>query len=131
MRNMHDKEFENVLALPLQERYSYFVRQVADAEELWGLRSQAEWALAGVEGVDLVAVWSHPRFARACAIGEWHDTEPSPISLQDWLEKWVPGMKADGRRVAVFPDRGQEFADVDPEQLAEDIRQERSAFVDL
>jgi hypothetical protein len=65
---MHDKEFESVLALSGSERYAYFVKRVADWAELWSLKTEDGWVLAGDDaGHELVPIWPHQRFAMACA----------------------------------------------------------------
>jgi hypothetical protein len=34
---LHPKQIEAVVALPGSERYSHFIKQVADSREVWGL----------------------------------------------------------------------------------------------
>ena len=47
--------------------------------------------------------WPHPVFAEASAVAEWLGYKPRKIELDDWLEKWIPGMEEDRRMIAVFP----------------------------
>lgn len=103
MKKMHDKEFTALLRLPAAERYSLFIRRVADWEEVWSLRTDQGWSLmANDQGVELIPVWPHQRFADACADPQKKELSAA-ISLNDWLKKWLPGMEKDGRQIAVFP----------------------------
>ena len=124
---MHDKEFENVLALPPPRRYEYFVKKVADRELLWSLASDEGWVIMGDdEGHELVPVWPHERFAASCATGKFVDHEPRPIDLSNWIEKWTPGMQRDQLLVAVFPTPDGKGVPVTPERLKEDLEAELS-----
>src|SRR5882724_9595574 len=105
--NMNGKEFESVVQLPPEKRYEYFVKKVADWEELWSLWSDG-WALMGDKGHgEAVPVWPHALFAEASAVGEWLGYAPKRIALEEWLNKWIPGMEIDHRAVAVFPVAGE------------------------
>ena len=120
---LHPKEFETASALPFEERYEYFVKRVADWEQVWSLRSASGWSLAGAEdGREVIPVWPHEQFAAACSEGAWKGDEPTPIPLDDWLEKWLPGMERDGRLVAVFPTPANSGAVVEPQRLRNDLR---------
>ena len=101
--NVNDAEFNAVLALDTAMRYSYFIGHVTDWEEVWGLRNEAGWALVGNDdGVEAIAVWPHERYASAYATGELQDCQPASISLNDWMETWLPNMAKDGTHVAAF-----------------------------
>jgi hypothetical protein len=124
-QQLHDREFESVLALPGPDRYEYFVKRVVDGEQLWSLRNADGWVMAGdAQGREMIAVWPHERFAVACAAGDWQGTSPEPIALADWMEAWLPGMARDGLLVAVFPTPAGEGVPVTPDSLKDDLASE-------
>jgi hypothetical protein len=126
---MHDKEFESVLSLSGSERYAYFVKKAADWEEIWSLKTEDGWVLAGDDqGNELVPIWPHQRFAIACATGNWRGSEPAPIELSVYLERWIPGMLRDRRLAAVFPTPTDKGVVVTPERLREDLEAELSLY---
>lgn len=131
MWEMHDKEFESVTALPPAERYSYTIKRVADWETLWSLAEKGQWALSGDDkGRELVPVWPHERFARACATGGWGGHEPQQIELPIWMERWIPGLQQENRLISVFPvfsERGR-GAVVPPDQFREDLEAELELY---
>jgi hypothetical protein len=120
---MNDKEFESVSMLDNEKRYEYFVSRVSDWEEVWSLASSdGDWALAtDDDGTEVVPVWPHERFAAACADGDWANDEPRSITLDQWMERWLPGIARDKRLIAVFPLPGGEGVRVAAERLQKDL----------
>ena len=115
---VNDRELESVLALPAATRFDYFLNRIADWEEVWSLADQDGWVLtADDDGNECVPVWPARRFAEACCLGKWQNNEPRVISLDDWCEKWLPGMAADRRRVAVFPLDSDKAVVMRPQEL--------------
>lgn len=123
--NLSEQEFEAIVSLPGAKRYSYFVKKIADWEEVWSLRNEDGWVLAAVpDGNEVVPVWPHERFAKACVEGDWQDCEPVAIELSAWLERWIPGMTKDHRQIAVFPTSQDKGVVVSPERLNADLSDE-------
>ena len=124
-RVINDKQFESISALPAPERYSHFVRQVADWQEVWSLRSDDGWVLLGdSDGQEYVPVWPHARYAEAFATDGFSGSSPTAIPLDAWLERWLPGIAADGRSIAVFPVSPSRGVTVSTEQLRADLERE-------
>jgi hypothetical protein len=125
------KEVAAVFKLSGPERYSHFVRRVADWGEIWSLDDDGGWKLLGDDaGGELVPVWPAAAFARALCVGEWAGCRPRAIPMDDWLEKWTPGMARDGRKVAVLPTPEGRAVAVEPERLAADIREVQADRID-
>jgi Protein of unknown function (DUF2750) len=104
LKEISDSEFRGVTALTSPERYSYFVRQVADFEEVWSLRTPEGWVtMGGDAGARYIPVWPHQRYAEVFVTDAWSDAEAASIELEPWMERWLPGMSDDGIQVAVFP----------------------------
>jgi len=124
-RVINDKQFESVSSLPAAERYSHFVRQVADWQEVWSLRSSDGWVLLGdSEGHEYFPVWPHARYAEAFATDGFAGAQPTSIPLDDWLARCLPGLVSDGFSVAVFPVTPCRGVTVGPEQLRADLERE-------
>ncbi len=121
-KTINDKEFAVLIALPGPARYSHFIGQVADWEQVWSLRGPGGWVLAADDnGKQLTPVWPHARYAQASAIGAWAETTPEAIPLDRWLAAWTPGLTRDGRGVAVFPVPSGAGINVEPVRLADDL----------
>jgi hypothetical protein len=129
---MHAKEFQAVQGLPAAQRYSHFVRRVADFGVVWTLLGVHGWVLAADDaGGECVPVWPHARHADACVSGAWAGTRPEAIALPECLERWTPGMLRDGRVVAVFPTAAAQGVVVMPDRLRRDLERELASFLDL
>jgi len=126
--NLNGQEFESVVRLPPQKRYEYFVKKVADWREVWSLWNDG-WALMGdKDGDETVPVWPDALFAEASAVGEWLGYKPRRISLEEWLNRWTPGMEVDHRRVAVFPVLEGQATTASPLKLETDLKLELAKY---
>jgi len=126
-KTINDAEYKGVTSLTGQERYSHFVRRVADWEELWGLRTSEGWVMVGDDsGNQMIPVWPHERYAKSYAIDDWADATPTVIELEAWMARWLPGMTRDGVQVAVFPVTSEKMSGVVvlPERLRKDLEAE-------
>lgn len=126
---MHDKELRAVLELDPSHRYTYFIKKVADWGELWTLESAEGWPVAGdAEGSVYFPVWPHDRYAVLCVGGPWAGCHPSAISVDEWLEHWIPGFIANQQMIAVFPTPAMNGVPVTPDRLEKDLRAELSLY---
>lgn len=123
------KEIDAVLKLEAPQRYSYWIKKIADSEQVWSLWQPAGWALAvDTSGRQLVPVWPHQSMAQLCAVEQWQGYDPRSISLDDWLERWIPGMLVDHRLVAAFPTPNNQGISVDPQRVREDLLSELEKY---
>ena len=92
-----------ILTLPPEQRFDYFVERVVEYGELWSLAEGDAWMVLSDEGEDYLPVWPHPDLAAAWAGDAHQGSAPKAIPLSIWLERWAPGMEADGTLLAVCP----------------------------
>ena len=124
-----DAELRAVTQLPPERRYNYAIKRFADQEKVWSLRNEDGWVLAADdEGNEIVPVWPHFLYAAQSALGDWANTVPQAIDLDAWLEKWLPGMIRDKRKVCVFPVPSGQGVVVSPERLESDLGEELSKY---
>jgi hypothetical protein len=119
---LDDKEYEALLATPGAKRYDHFVNRAADWEEVWLLEQEEDnWALTTSDEGDALAVWPHPRYAEACAVGEWDDRRPAMVPVEEFIDDVVPQLLADGVSVSVFPRPQGGGVLVGPRKLRSDL----------
>jgi hypothetical protein len=123
------KEIEEVTKLDGPARYDYFVKHVVDESCLVGLWTAAKgWDLLGGAQGECLPVWPHAAFADRFANAPGGSAaQAKPITLDEFLDRWVPGMTKDGKKVAVFPvdSGGAGAVVVTCERLASDLRKYR------
>lgn len=88
------------LAAASKERHDRFVQRLVASREVWGLKSADGWACTtstadGSENRSVMPFWSDRAYAKQCAKEDWSDYEPTPIPLDLFLQRWLPGMEAD------------------------------------
>ena len=119
---LNDKQFESIQKLADHERYDYFLKKVADWEEIWSLHSpEGSVELSSSDGEECLPIWPHPDFAKAWAVDDWSDCQPKAINLEVWLERWTPGLERDNTMLAVFPVNEEEWLVMTPSELQEAI----------
>ena len=120
--DLDEEERRLALALPSQERYSYFVQVLVDEEQAWGLRNDEGWVLGSdPERGDILPLWPHSDFATACARAKWEDAVPAEIPLDDLLEELLPLLAEDRITVAAFPTAEGDSVLVTPDNLGKDL----------
>ncbi|MGK5056153.1 DUF2750 domain-containing protein [Janthinobacterium sp. LB2P49] len=120
---MHPEKFKQVAGLPSAERHAYFVRKVADTQEVWGLYHDG-WATAQAGGKVAIPFWPEAAFAQACASDDWEHFQPRAIALDDFLNKWLPGMASNDQLASVFPVPQGSASIAAPADLLADLRDE-------
>lgn len=126
---MNQKQFDQVIKLPAKEKYIHFIAKVADWEELWTLKSPNGFVLFGDDkNNECIPVWPHPDYASALAKDEWADSSPERLELSSFIDRWIPGIKKDKRKIAVFPTPDEKGIIVEPQKLNDDLSQELSQY---
>ena len=126
MMKINDQKLRAVTALAGPERYSHFVKVVADQRKAWGLY-QDGWALtADEDGNFYFPLWPAKPYAEQCVLGVWKDYAAKEIDLEDLLNSLMPKLASSGSLLAIFP-TPQEKGVVPPLELLEtDLRSELS-----
>lgn len=105
-----------------ESNYELFVSQVLENGQIWGLKNDDGWALCDsieFEETDVFPFWSSERHAADHCEGEWDVYEPASLSLDEFLEDWLPGMHEDGAMVGPNWDGDLNGLEVEPRDLAE------------
>jgi hypothetical protein len=122
------KELEAVLRLDGPARFQHFVKRVADAESAWGLWREG-WALLGDDaGADAFPLWPAREYAALLQTEDWANHEPSEIPLDDLLGELLPGLRAKGTSVAVFPKPDGRGVVVTADELEATLRRELEKY---
>ncbi|WP_263415889.1 DUF2750 domain-containing protein [Terriglobus albidus] len=131
MYKLNDKHLRGVLEMAGPERYSYFIKRVADWQFIYALESPSGWALAGDEtSFSILPVWPHKRFAEICIKGDWSDCVVTQIPLSEWMPKMTQMLEAKQIKVAVFPLPDGRGVVVESGRLSADISEELAKVED-
>lgn len=97
-----EPEISALLAASGAQRYAYFLRRVCASGKVWGLHSDG-WAILGEGNRRLLPLWPDEAFAEHFRQADLAAYAPKSIELSGFLDQWLPGMKAKGMEVAIFP----------------------------
>lgn len=121
-------ELKAVLQLDGAKRYEYFIKKVADWEEVWGLY-QDGWALAtDDDGNSVFPLWPAKEYAKACASADWSSFEPSVIELEDLLSELLPKLSSDNLLCGVFYTPSDKGVLLDPVCIMNSLREEMEQY---
>ncbi|WP_185247214.1 DUF2750 domain-containing protein [Chryseobacterium bernardetii] len=110
------------------ERYNYFIRKVADFEELWGLSDNGCALLGDNDGNRVLPLWPEKEFAELCAVDQWQGYKPEVIELDNFIEKWIPGMLNDKTSINVFSTPNAKGTVILPNDLYSDLQDELEQY---
>ncbi len=102
----------------LKTNYTLFIDQVLENETVWGLRSEEGWAHCESENYEdsgVIPFWSDPSYLKDFMDSEWVDYKMTKISLEQFLNHWLPGMDEDGILVGI--NWSEQFDDIEMEAL--------------
>lgn len=123
-----DKEFESLNRLTSEERYTHFIKRIAEHELVWTLGNDDGFVtFSDDDGIKHYAFWPHERYAQEFAVGEWGDCVANKIGVYDWLEKWLCGMSRDGFGCVIFPTLSDDGVSVESSDLhfvGDDLKKE-------
>ncbi|WP_240421916.1 DUF2750 domain-containing protein [Paenibacillus periandrae] len=127
MVSITSKEFKAVIKLPANIRYEYFIKKVADSEEVWGLYDDG-WAISSDDkGRLLIPFWPRKEFAEYCAYEEWSNYKAQCISLDEFISDWLPNMVKDQHKPSIFWNR-DDSAVLEIQVILNDLEQELEKY---
>jgi hypothetical protein len=122
---LKEMEYKKVIELSPRDRLKYLVKRIADEELIWSLKNKDGWILSEKDGKELIPIWPHKLFAESCAKGDWNECTASSIPLDEWIDRWIPGMKKDNRLLIVFPtEKGDKSIMISPDDFLKNLLNE-------
>ena len=114
------------LSEDFEENLQRFFTEAADCGCVWGLEGDQGWALAPSEKyseTEVMPFWSQPEFAQIHCKDEWRDYQPVAVSLEEFLEDWLPGMHNDVYLVGINWNAELEGLEMEPLDLLTEFEQ--------
>ena len=104
-----------------------FIQRVVASGEVWALEAADAWAACeSVEDSDgdgvpreVMPFWSDRAYAQRAAAGEWARFVPTPIPLDDFIDRWLKGMHADGTLAGTNWDAHNSGVEIEALELAQ------------
>ncbi len=109
-----------------RDNYQTFLEQVKQTETVWGICNESGWAACESEDYDgssVIPFWSDKQFAENYIKFEWPRYEPKQISLEEFIENWLPGMEEDGIYVGINWCEKNNDLEMEPLVLLDDLEE--------
>ena len=98
-----DKELAFFNEMSEEERFSYCLTRIAEAEEVWGLAESKGWVIAEKDDQSALPIWPYKDVAMMCKGEQWKNAEPQAISLEHFVYKVSQMLIENEIAVEVFP----------------------------
>jgi len=120
------KQIEEILAKKPENRYKYFIKTVAEEEEVWGLADEEGWLLLEDEedDTDVLAVFPNPEFAEIFREkDDFGEFQVEALDLYEFME-WLDDFEKEKMKIAVFPTPDFQSAVMTPGRLKDDFQEQ-------
>jgi len=122
---LRKEEILNVSKLEPFKRYKYFIKKIADFEELWTLKNDVgDLAISGADDKVLIAFWSAEDFTNSCQNGVWENYHPVKITMDELEEEILPMIREKGYLIDVFPVNNKSGFVVSIDEFVRDLNEE-------
>ncbi|MBB6520632.1 DUF2750 domain-containing protein [Pseudoteredinibacter isoporae] len=118
-----------VLSSNIEENFDRFIVEALETGCVWGLEGPEGWALCPSEQyteTDVMPFWSQPEFAKQHCVEDWAVYQPVAVSVEEFMDKWLPGMHDDVYLVGINWDNEMEGMEIEPLDLLEEFENEIS-----
>ncbi len=100
---MHPDKHKNIFNLSPQDRYGYFIRKVADFEEVWLIHEKGQYVTLGENEEQIaIPVWPEKEFAKLMLMDDWKGYTVESMNVHDFVE-WLDTLEGEGYKIAGFP----------------------------
>lgn len=126
---INKKAFENIKNLKPFDRYKFFIKRIADYQELWTIINKSKkLALAHVDDNTMVSFWPMKDFIKDNLDGNWKDCKPLKIDLDYLEEKVIPLILENNYLINIFPIDGKSGFVVNIDEFVRDLNEELEKY---
>ena len=102
--NINKQEIENVSRLEPFKRYKYFIKKIADFEEIWTIIDRnGDIGLSDIDNKILIPMWPKEPYIKSCLEDNWRNHISFKITLDNFEETIIPFISENDYLINVFP----------------------------
>lgn len=122
---LNEQAIKTISELEPYKRYQYFIKKIADFEELWLLIDENDDIVySEIENELIVPFWSNEEFTDSCVNGAWRNCTPTKVTLEDLGVKVLSFLRQKKALVDVFPVDNKSGFVVSIEEFLRDLDEE-------
>jgi hypothetical protein len=100
---MHPDKLKNISSLTAIDRYGYFIRTVANFQQVWLIQGNSQYVTLGDNSEEVsIPVWPEMEFAELLLTADWKDFAVQSIEVHEFID-WLDDLQSENIRVAGFP----------------------------
>ncbi|MGV2450274.1 UNVERIFIED_CONTAM: DUF2750 domain-containing protein [Ralstonia mannitolilytica] len=123
--NGTNKKVENILKLEPFKRYEYFIKKIADFEQLWTIIDQGgNYVISEIDEFSFISFWPDEEFVALYLEKDWEDCKPIKLTLDDLKEDVFEIINTENYLINVFPVNGRSGFVVSLEEFDRDLQDE-------
>lgn len=122
MSDYSQEQLNEWVAQDDEQRYQLFLALVVKHKVVWTLADEQGCLMLAEQDGQYLPLWPLKEYTEQAAVEEWASMNPLAITLEDFLNKWAPGMAEDGYEAAVFPLADGESTVMEAEELAMELK---------
>lgn len=122
---MNAKEFDNIIKLTPFDRYKYFIKKVADFEELWTITYlDGNYALSDIDDNVIISFWPKLEYVDSNLTNGWEKCSPKKLTLDDLEVEIFDLIASQNYLINIFPVNGKSGFIVSLDEFARDLSDE-------
>lgn len=122
---MNNKKKENILKLEPFKRYQYFIKKIADFEELWTIVDEnGNYAISEIDDFSLISFWTAEEFIFPNLEEGWKNCKPLKINLEYLEEELFTEIASQNYLINVFPINEKSGFVVSLDEFKRDLEEE-------
>jgi hypothetical protein len=126
---INPQQYKAALGQDTSDRCSHFIDKITQYEELWGAKNSEGWLVPITpNNLEYFPVWPHPEYAQKSVDENFEDYQAQEISIQEFMEYWIPLLEEDNVKLAVFPDTQWEFWVMEPKDMLKCLQDELAQY---
>lgn len=125
-----NESYDGELSPDMDVNYQRFLAEALATGCVWALEGENGWVLTpSVHNQDLMAMplWSQPEFAQRHCTQEWSGSRAVPISVEELMDDWLPGMHQDQCMVVINLNDEMQGHEIEPLDLCSDVEDAASS----
>ena len=123
------QEINSVIKLSPKQRYEYFIKKVADYEELFTAKENGKWLITEGGGYNFFMLWSSEEYANLFIKEGWEGCVSAKITLDEFMENIIPIIKEEELLLSIFALGGKSGFVVSLDEFKRDLSEELDKYM--
>ena len=104
------------------DRYRYFIRQIIEKKQVWGLFKDG-WAIGATsQGQHFLPVWAAKHYALSCQSQSWATHEAMSLSLADFIFELLPFADKEEVKLSIMMTPDGQSVFIEPQKVLLDLK---------